>query len=196
MITTSFKQAKAKGKPIYLNLKPKTRSKAFQNLETFCVNDDGSSRVPDEEMKDLQLFETSDADNAAIMTINSCLGWIELDTSDVVRDLKRLQYSARLELPELPEPKVFCIAYRFVPEGELDMKTVVAQANFFHVAGFYQRQFKGNNWRGKGVLVDFSDLVPLHETLWSPQGHSCFEGWVRNAKESHERWINGTLEYA
>lgn len=192
MITTSFKQAKAKGKPIYLNLKPKTGSEALQNLKTFAVNDDGSSKVPEEEMKDLQLFQTSDADDAAIMAINNCLGWTDLDTSDVLRDLKRLQCPA---LPKLPEPKVFCIAYRFVPEGELDMKTVVAQANFFHVAGFYQRQFKGNNWRGRGVLVDFSDLVPLHETLWSPQGYRCFEGWVQNAKGLYERWINGTLRF-
>ncbi len=38
--------------------------------------------------------------------------------------------------------------------------------DFFYLAGFVLVPFREPNWRGKGVLVDFSDLVPPHSRRW------------------------------
>ncbi|KAF4500260.1 kinase-like domain [Fusarium agapanthi] len=64
------------------------------------------------------------------------------------------------------DKQYFAIVYDFVPEGQLEAKNIIDQLNFFHIVGFLNVQLKLENWLSTGVLVDFSDIVPIH-TGWN-----------------------------
>lgn len=79
-------------------------------------------------------------------------------------ELRRFRVPFGVEVDET----YFCIVYALVPfpEGQLDVDAVVSQLDFFHITGFHSVAFNPDNWLGRGVLVDFSDLVsPLENDL-------------------------------
>lgn len=110
-------------------------------------------------------FPENGDDEAAVMAVNSCLGWMEVDMENIMKDLDPLLGPEQREV--LPNNKAFCIVYPFVPDqGPLDKEKITRQTNFFHMTGFHQVEFKWDNWRGEGVLVDHSDLVSPWDYLW------------------------------
>lgn len=54
----------------------------------------------------------------------------------------------------------------FVPEGLLEEDMVQSSLDFFYLAGFVCVLVKLDNWRGSGILVDFSDLILPHSPAW------------------------------
>ncbi|KAK3901190.1 hypothetical protein C8A05DRAFT_35148 [Staphylotrichum tortipilum] len=59
---------------------------------------------------------------------------------------------------------------RFVEEDIPDLDVIDAQVDFFHLTGLIVHRFNETNYLGKGILVDFSDLVPHHtgRDWWRP----------------------------
>ncbi len=165
MITASLRRAADSGRPIHVLRDPTTRRDATKNLRAFSVDNadepDGPDWVP----------FTLDTQ------VNKCLGWIEVGKDDILRALRRATRKGeggqrRAEVFDAvasleKDQSFFALIYTFVPQGMLDTRSIQSQLDFFHMAGFLVLMFKKDNWRGQGVLVDFSDIVPLHETAWA-----------------------------
>ena len=108
-----------------------------------------------------------------------CLGWTELKGSKVNQRLRGVPQEHKVADETYP-----AIVYQFVAdEGVPGLDTIDAQANFFHLTGFQLVNFTETNWRGKGVLVDFSDIIPHHvghpwwrERYYSRQGTGYYRG--------------------
>lgn len=196
---TSIKQAKADKRPIYVHPNPTTRSQAVDNLQAFSVDEGDTYDIAALEAEGRRRFLPDGVDEAAIKSINKCLGWMELDTDEVDEELEPLRRVFPPIFREvdkeaivtgvlnrgLPQGKVFCLVYRFVPdEGPMDFEYIMRQADFFHTVGFDRHcAFMGSNWRGKGVLVDMSDLIPLHDRGWSSPS---YESYLKGAAKSTE----------
>lgn len=203
LITTSVKQSKANGRPIYLDPNPTERFQALCNLEAFSVDEGDNYDFAAFQAQGLKVFPANKEDEAAIKSINSCLGWMEFDTDEIERELEPLRrkfppiyreltkedIAAGVLDRGLPEGKVFCLAYRFVPdEGPLDFEYVMRQSDFFHIVGFARHNsLRGDNWRGKGVLVDMSDIIPLHDRGWSQYRYESYpKGGAESTKYALE----------
>lgn len=165
LITTSSRRATASGRPIYVNPDPKTRSEAIQNLRAFSTDDvNYGTTILETKTELVREFPGNEDDSIAIKNINGCLGWVEVDLSDAMKMLGPLPFDLK---GQLPQNKAFGLVYRFVPDqGPIDKKYILRQTNLFHITGFHILDFKGNNWRGEGVLVDFSDIVAPWESAW------------------------------
>lgn len=157
MISTSIKRSRSSEHQVYLHPMPTTRSHAMQNLKAF--SDEGSMLRSGPPPEDSQPFIED-------VAINGCLGWVEYDMEDIIEAIKPFRPSIRCELPTTES--VFAIAYPFVPKETLEKETMISQANFFHLVGFNIHEIKAPNWRGKGKLVDFSDLIsPFEYNHWN-----------------------------
>lgn len=156
MIGASITRSKMSGQPIYLNLRPTTFARAVQNFKAF--SDEGRVSETSPLPENFEPF-VSDA------TINECLGWAEFERQSIIKALGPIRKSLGHDLPE--SGKIFGIAYQFVPEGSLEVESILSQADFFHTIGFSISDFRVDNWRGKGTLVDFSDIIsPLERGAW------------------------------
>ncbi|KAK7755441.1 hypothetical protein SLS62_002669 [Diatrype stigma] len=195
LITASVKQAKATGRRIYLDWNATTWNDAVCNLTAFSIDKGDRYDHATLEAEGLKVFPANGEDEATLKSINSCLGWMELDSDEVERELGPLRW----EFPhynreadegvldrDLPRGKVFCLVYRFVPEeGPMDLKYIMRQADFFHAVGFdfHGSEFKGNNWRGKGVLVDMSDIVSMNDRAWDDDAYAWYHKGFAKATE-------------
>jgi len=78
-----------------------------------------------------------------------------------------LLYKRRVDREELTKlPFYFAIVYMFVPQGVHQDDVIQSQYDLFYLAGFECVEFKRDNWRGSGILVDFGDLVPVFSSWW------------------------------
>lgn len=95
--------------------------------------------------------------------INTCLGWMRLPDHVVWSQLgeKTADYANLTR-----RPWYFALVYTFVPEGTVDEAVVQSHLDFFYLAGFVNVPAKLDNWRGPGILVDFSDLVHPMSKEW------------------------------
>ncbi|EWY79263.1 hypothetical protein FOYG_17559 [Fusarium oxysporum NRRL 32931] len=146
-IDASLRLAEKSGREILLNLEPTTAREAYRNLKSFST--ESCDREP--EADKLKPFRPN-------VRINPCYGWTQLS---------RAAINARFQEPSAfqDEEQYFAIVYDFVLEGQLEAKNVINQLNYFHITGFLNVQLNLENWLSTGVLVDFSDIVPLH-TGW------------------------------
>jgi hypothetical protein len=143
-IDTSLRLARESGREILLNLEPTTAWEAYQNLMSFSTKGCDQKLEADK----LKPFRPN-------VQINRCYGWTQLS---------RVAINTRFQKPRRfqDEEQYFAIVYDFVLEGQLEAKNIINQLNFFHIAGFLNVQLNLENWLSTGVLVDFSDIVPLH----------------------------------
>ena len=167
MITTSLRRATAAGRQIYVRPGPSTVHHARNNLRAFyeqaATRPQPKGYIPIE--NDAQLV--------------GCLGWTELKGSKVNQRLRGVPQEHKVADETYP-----AIVYQFVADaGVPDLDTIDAQANLFHLTGFQLVNFTETNWRGKGVLVDFSDIIPHHvghpwwrERYYSRQGTGYYRG--------------------
>lgn len=167
MIKAAIQRATEPGQSIYLNPETKTIRDAVENLEAFAADclSEGSPLRLNREPLDVNT------------QINHCFGWTRMPRGDVFTALSRAS-KRRDQFPQkgrvyadLDENEsCFAIVYSFVPEEKLDAGVVQRQLDFFHVAGFNLAPFREQNWRGEGILVDISDLIPPRDGGWWRQG--------------------------
>ncbi len=161
MIKTRIRCATESGRYIYVNLEPKTFSDAKKNLKAFAV-ECGEEKPRPSDWKPLNLRPL----------INDCFGWTEMSLGDTYAALKcaskkRGQFEVDRAYADLDKNEsCFAIVYSFIPEDTLDASIVQEQLDFFHLAGFVLVPFRDQNWKGKGTLVDFSDLIAPHSQGW------------------------------
>ncbi|KAH7184195.1 hypothetical protein DER44DRAFT_710179 [Fusarium oxysporum] len=143
-IDTSLRLAGDSGREILLNLEPTSAREAYQNLKSFST--EACDQKP--EAGKLKPFRPK-------VRINPCHGWTQLSGAAI---------NGHTQEPSAFQDKeqYFAIVYDFVHEGQLEAKNIINQLNFFHIAGFLIVQLNLENWLSTGVLVDFSDIVPLH----------------------------------
>ena len=151
---------------------PKTVHHARNNLRAFCeqaaTRPQPKGYIPIE--GDAQLV--------------GCLGWTEIKGSKVNERLRGLPQEHKVADETYP-----AIVYQFVADAGIpDLDTIDAQTDFFTLTGFELVTFNESNWRGKGVLVDFSDIVPHHvghpwwrERYYSRQGTGYYRGCAEYA---------------
>lgn len=168
MIEASLKRAEEGQRPVRLCLRPTTKKQALRNLWAF--SDEGW--MPDQETPAAQTEAF-----APEVTVNGCLGWMELKGSTVNAAFERCQVTRDVKDDET----YWAIVYEFVPADKLDGDTVLSQLDFFHVTGFYSVPLNPANWRGSGVLVDFSDIVSPFAHVLDWDAHS----YARNQKTYH-----------
>lgn len=119
---------------------------------------------------------------------------------DLAKTLTRLRNEFRggpiQETEDLPNDRILCIAYAFVPTEPLDEHAVISQLNFLHLAGFSFDGFEARNWLGKGVLVDFSDIKSYHiENRFGKHAYANYSQWsARLLKQDIEDWNKGLEE--
>jgi len=164
MIMTSVRRATECGRPIHVNPEPKSLEDALANLEAFsaecCGEDGGSSHRPGWKPVDIKPL------------VNNCFGWTEISRDDTYKALRRAsrercQWEISRPYADMDNNESrFAIVYSFVPKDELDPGIVQEQLDFFHLVGFCLVPFNEGNWRGKGTLVDFCDLVAPHSKGW------------------------------
>jgi hypothetical protein len=143
-LETSLRLAKDSGREILVNLEPATTYDALQNLKSFSIEGRDQNCRTD----NLELFSPN-------VQLTPCYGWTQLSGAAI---------KAYVPIPtELrDEEQYFAIVYDFVPKGRLEFENIVNQLNFFHITGFLNVPLNCENWLSTGVLVDFSDIVPLH----------------------------------
>jgi len=137
-------------RPLFLNLKPRTRDDAIRNLRGFSKDygEKYRSNPP----------ASFEACPAPTIQINKCLGWTRLDGELVWELLRKRRLFPPRDLTERL-PWYFAMVYAFVPEGPHRTEVILSQYDFYYLAGFVCAPFKKDNWRGSGILVDFSDLT-------------------------------------
>lgn len=173
MIDASLRGAAAAERTIYLRPSPTTKRHALRNLWAF--SEEGSNSMEESPPKRFEPFSPK-------ARINDCLGWTELKGSAINSALMETDVFSDIK----NEETYFCIIYAFVPEGNIDADVVISQLDFFHVVGFYSVLVNLANWRGEGVLVDFSDIVSpfAHELDWVRSdyagGQAMYRGAVRD----------------
>ncbi|KAI1499395.1 hypothetical protein F5X99DRAFT_430776 [Biscogniauxia marginata] len=150
MITTSLRQASVSGKRHYIHPCPTTKKHAIRNLKAFSTEGIGCPPPPH-----YKSFSPH-------IQINTCLGWMVINGHQVRSALKALGVVPYLKTDE----SYFAIVYSFVPKGDLDEDIIQSHLDFFYLAGFECVPLKEDNWRGSGILVDFSDLVSPHAPEW------------------------------
>jgi len=73
----------------------------------------------------------------------------------------------------------YAIIYEFISPPVLERHVVQSQLDFFYRIGFSLESTKRDNWRGQGLLVDFSDLSALLDKYWSQANHArCDAGMI------------------
>lgn len=187
MMKAAIQRATECGQPIYVNPEPKIIDDAVANLEAFagdCLVEECPARLNREPL---------DVNTKII----DCFGWTQLPRGDVFTALshaskRRDQFPqegrAYADLDE--NESCFAIVYSFVPEEKLDADVVQRQLDFFHVAGFNLAPFRERNWRGEGILVDISDLIPPHGRGWWRQGdyqRMNVRGYISDLEERYVR---------
>ncbi|KAK3940391.1 hypothetical protein QBC46DRAFT_313928 [Diplogelasinospora grovesii] len=152
MIAASLRQAAAAGRQIYVHPRPTTYLQARNNLRAF--SDEAVTRPQPAE--DFVPVEEAH--------VTGCLGWTMLLGRDLNAHFRGWGREPRVDNERYP-----AIVYRFVPypteEEHIPEKmidTIVSQLDFFHITGFKSVLFNADNWRGKGMLVDFSAIVSYH----------------------------------
>ncbi len=165
MVKTSIRRATESGRPIYVNPEPKTLEDALKNLEAFsaeCSGEDGEKSPHHPDWKPLHIRPL----------ITDCFGWTEISLDDTYAALRRAsrergQWEIGRAYADMDNNESrFAIVYSFVPDVDLDHGIVQEQLDFLHLAGFVLVPFREENWRGKGTLVDFSDLIAPHSKGW------------------------------
>ena len=154
MITASLRRATAAGRQIYVQPTPKTLSHARNNLRAFC--EEAATRPQPEG------FIPIDS-NAQVV---GCLGWTEFKGSKINEHFIKAQVSDQQS--KVDDETYAAIIYQFVAEeGIPDIETIASQADFFYLTGFMIERFNETNWVGKGVLIDFSDIISYHTgSMW------------------------------
>lgn len=156
MVKTSIKNASLAGKHVYINPKPRRYRDAYRNLKAFSAEATAKSQ----EEPPANDFEPFHPD----VLPNTCLGWMELSGQEARVLFRQLRAFA----PDMPADKsYFAIVYTFLPEGQLDDAVIQSQMDFFYLTGFVCPAFKEDNWRGSGILVDFSDIVSPLSPSWN-----------------------------
>lgn len=139
----------------------------MRNLWAFSK--EGFESIPPENFKELSLPSTP---------INNCLGWVEIPSHAINQ---ALPYGSLMKMEE----SYFGIVYDFVPRARLNPDAISSQLDFFHVAGFDIVPFNPTNWRGEGILIDFSDIVsPL-----APDWH-----WRRTNYAKYQTLYHGAIQ--
>lgn len=174
MINTSLLHATATGRTIYLLPNPTTKSQALRNLWAFSKEGSIETSVP----KHFEPFALNGR-------MNDCLGWTELKGSTINLALTEAGILGDIK----DEETYFCIIYAFVPKGKLDADVILSQLDFFHIVGFYNVPFNPANWRGEGVLVDFSDIVSpfAHELDWRRGSYAMNQAMYRGVVQGLAR---------
>jgi hypothetical protein len=174
MTAASLRQATEAGRRVYLLPTPETLSDARTNLRAFC--EEAATRP---QPKGFIPF------NSNTQPVG-CLGWTELKGSKINRAFSRRRVTDRQYMVD--DMMYPAIVYQFVAEeGVPDIDNVVSQTDYFHLLGFMNVPFNGRNWLGKGVLVDFSDIVPHHLAYewWRPAVYARQQaGWARSVAQS------------
>lgn len=153
----------------------------MQNLKAF--SDEGSVSEASIRSEHLKPFRSD-------VTVNGCLGWRELKRQSIIEALGPLRNRLAYDLPT-PET-LFGIAYPYIPDKQLEKAASMSQGKLFHIAGFSIWEVREPNWRGKGVLVDFCDIVPPTDSLFWDRGlhgelfHVKFDRWVQRALDHPE----------
>jgi len=60
----------------------------------------------------------------------------------------------------------FCIVYDFIEGRDLSPQQILETSTFFHTLGFHLEPFNPDNWWGRGVLIDYGDIVPPVGGCW------------------------------
>lgn len=66
----------------------------------------------------------------------------------------------------------YAIIYEFISPPVPERDVVQSQLDVFHRIGFSLESLKRDNWRGQGLLVDFSDILAPLDRYWSPRKHA------------------------
>ncbi|RSL94406.1 hypothetical protein CDV31_014320 [Fusarium ambrosium] len=161
-IESCFRRAKAAGRQIRLNPNPKTKAEALENLRAIAAA--GSKEAPSSEPDNSVVF-------APDVRITRCLGWTQIKGSDINHHLIQTKAECWLDLKD--DEIYYANIYDYIPRGQVDLNTLVRQLDFFHVTGFINVSFNEANWRGSGVLVDFSDIVSpfARHPWWQPSAY-------------------------
>lgn len=170
IVTSRLRCAKAYQQPVYLHPEPKTYLEARANLKAF--SDEGIVDAEHPPRPYFQLFNCPDVE------INDCLGWAHFDGDYVIKAAKRGGHFI-----SATNTTFFCIVYGLVEDRSVEAARIIEHRDFFHQIGFLNEPFGKDNWRGRGVLVDFGDIVP-------PVG--CFgfrENRYRVDRKPTDQWI-------
>lgn len=175
MIDAGLRRAAITKRAIYVFSRPTTKAEALRNLRAF--SDEGNLQC-DPPPQYSQCIPPN-------VQINRCLGWTELTGRSILRALNR----ARILKDIKSDETYFSIVYDFVPKGKLEADTILSQLDFFHIAGFYNVPFNLTNWLGRGVLVDFSDIVSpfAHDLDWDEQSYALNQEMYHAKVRSLER---------
>lgn len=160
MISTSLREGTSTDRPLFLHPRPKIREDSIRNLKAFST--EYSEKYRASPPPTFQRFIPD-------VHINECLGWTQLDGDRVWSLLHKMRAGPCPGLTQLPW--YFAIVYTFVPEATLDEDVVQSHLDFCYLAGFICVPVKLDNWRGSGILVDFSDLVSPHFPEWQQFGY-------------------------
>lgn len=139
-------------RPIYLRSTISTRHEAAQNLSAFSTESRGENIFQG-------LCETVAL--SSIPALTTCHGWMKVPAATLPSSLA-------------PDPilDVYAIIYDFVPplplSSKIDTAVVQAQLDFFYIIGFSIEALKADNWVGKGLLVDFCDILSPLNNFWYP----------------------------
>lgn len=161
-IEVCLQRAKASGRQVRLNPKPKTRAEALENLRAIAAA--GGK-------EELSLESDNTAVFAPDLRIAHCLGWTQIKGSDINQHLIRTKTECWLDLKD--NEVYYANIYDYISKEQVDMDTLIGQLDFFHITGFINVSFNEANWRGSGVLVDFSDIVSpfAHHPWWQPSAY-------------------------
>jgi hypothetical protein len=155
LITTSIRHAKDQGRDIFIHPYPETKRQAYRNLKAFSTEYIGGGRPPG-----FVPFESN-------TEINECLGWMK------VTGLEFQEYAVASS-DQLCQPDVtqdlYAIVYTWLPQGTLTKKALQDQLDFFWLTGFSLVPIADRNYRGSGILVDFSDPILPHDPTWCHLG--------------------------
>jgi hypothetical protein len=140
-------------RPIYLESTISTRHEAAQSLSAFSTESRGENIFQG-------LCETVAL--SSIPALTTCHGWMTVPAAT---------------LPSLgldPISDVYAIIYDFIPpspSSKIGPAVVQAQLDFFYIIGFSIEALKADNWVGKGLLVDFCDILSPLNNFWYPSAY-------------------------
>lgn len=149
--------------PIYLRSKISTRDEAIQNLSAFST--EGRRKNIFQGVR-----ETEPVPSIPDMT--NCHGWVKV-SGEIIREILP---SRRLDQRFDPSLDFYAIIYDFVSPSNIQLGVVQAQLDFFYIVGFSIETLKADNWEGKGLLVDFCDILSPLDRFWCPSLVKCEVG--------------------
>ncbi|KFY95926.1 hypothetical protein V498_03004 [Pseudogymnoascus sp. VKM F-4517 (FW-2822)] len=145
--------------PIYLRSKISTRDEAIQNL--FAFSTEGCRKNIFQAVRETESV-------SSIPDMTNCHGWVKVPGETLP--------SRRLRRRFDPSFDFYAIVYDFVSPSNLQVGIVQAQLDFFYVVGFSIETLKADNWEGKGLLVDFCDILSPLDRFWCPSLVKCEVG--------------------